>query len=100
MEQILFPIIVGAPVALFVWIGKASKRTRLLADQLPEAMDFLSRILRAGHSLTTGLQMMGTELPEPLASEFRKCYDQHSLGQSLDECLKELAERAENTEFS
>ena len=56
-----------------------------------EALDFLSRILKAGHSLTTGLQMMSEELPMPLAGEFRRCYDQHSLGQSLDDSLKEAA---------
>jgi tight adherence protein B len=89
-----------AYVPFFMLGSKAAKRNRLLGEQLPEAMDFLGRVLRAGHSLTTGLQMMGTELPEPLAGEFRKCYDQHSLGQPLEACLKELAERVENTEFS
>ena len=57
----------------------------MLADQLPEALDFLSRILRAGHSLSTGLQMMSEELPQPLATEFRRAYDQHSLGSPLDD---------------
>src|SRR5437763_13379614 len=70
-----------------------------MSDQLPEALDFLARILRAGHSLTTGLQMMGTELPDPLAQEFRRCYDQHSLGQPLEDCLREMAARIESTEF-
>jgi tight adherence protein B len=87
-------------VPFFMLGGRAAKRNRLLSEQLPEALDFLARILRAGHSLTTGLQMMGTELPDPLASEFRKCYDQHSLGQSMEECLKDMAERIESTEFS
>jgi tight adherence protein B len=62
---------------------KANKRQRLIALQLPEALDFLTRILKAGHSLSTGLQMMGEELPQPLCGEFRKAYDQHSLGVSM-----------------
>jgi tight adherence protein B len=99
----LLLLVIGLAAAYVPFIllaNKAAKRTRTLSDQLPEAMDFLARILRAGHSLTTGLQMLGTELPDPLAGEFRKCYDQHSLGQPLDECLKELAERVESTEFA
>ena len=79
--------------------GQINKRQRNLNMQLPDALDFLSRILRSGHSLTTGLQMMGTELPEPLAGEFRRCYDQHSLGSPLDDCLKETAIRIDSTDF-
>jgi tight adherence protein B len=43
--------------------------------------------------------MMGSELPDPLAAEFRRCYDQHSLGQPLEDCLREMAVRVESTEF-
>jgi tight adherence protein B len=99
----LVPPVAGLAAAYAPFIllsSRFTKRNRALSDQVPDAMDFLARILRAGHSLTTGLQMMGAELPEPLGGEFRKCYDQHSLGQPLDECLKELAERIELTEFS
>ena len=68
--------------------------------QLPEALDFLSRIMRAGHSLSTGLQMMADELPLPLSAEFRKVYDGHSLGQPLEEALKEMSVRVDSTDFS
>src|SRR5436305_4744767 len=68
----LLPPVVGAAVAYapFLFLGsRFNKRNRALSDEVPDAMDFLARILRAGHSLTTGLQMMGAELPEPLAGE-------------------------------
>jgi tight adherence protein B len=84
-----------------VWLShKRNSRQRMLADQLPEALDFLSRILRAGHSLSTGLQMMADELAQPLAAEFRRAYDQHSLGQSLEDCLKDMPKRIESTDFA
>jgi tight adherence protein B len=86
-------------VPLFVLNNRRSKRQRLFLDQLPEALDFLSRILRAGHSLSTGLQMMADELPQPLAGEFRRCYDQHSVGQPLEDSLKDAALRVDNTDF-
>jgi tight adherence protein B len=79
---------------------KRNKRQRQMCEQLPEALDFLSRVLRAGHSFSTGLQMMADELPQPLAGEFRRAYDQHSLGQSLDESLKDAALRVDNTDFA
>ena len=87
-------------VPFFLVSMKRARRLKALCDQLPEALDFLSRALKAGHSLSTGLQMMADELPAPLSTEFRQCYDQHSLGQSLDDALKETAKRIESTDFA
>jgi tight adherence protein B len=84
-----------------VWLSnRRSKRQRLLADQLPEALDFLGRILKAGHSLSTGLQMMSEELPQPIAGEFSRAYDEHSLGSAMEQCLKDTAKRIESTDFA
>jgi tight adherence protein B len=91
---------IGAGVPLLVLSHKRAKRQSLLADQLPEALDFMSRILRAGHSLSTALQMMADELPKPLSAEFRRAYDQHSLGVALEDALRELASRVESTDFA
>jgi tight adherence protein B len=79
---------------------KRSRRQRLLAMQLPEALDFLARVLQAGHSFSTGIQMMSEELPDPLRSEFLRCYEQHSLGQPLEDSLKDMATRIESTDFA
>ncbi len=80
--------------------AKGNRRQRRLAGQIPEALDFLSRILRAGHSFSTGLQMLGEELPAPLNAEFRRCYDQHSLGQPLEDGLKEMVARIDSNDFA
>jgi tight adherence protein B len=84
----------------FLLNAKRNRRARALNEQLPEALDFLSRALKAGHSLSTGVQMMADELPKPLSTEFRQCYDQHSLGQSLDDALKDTAGRIDSTDFA
>jgi tight adherence protein B len=91
---------VGAYLPYMVVVKKKSKRQRKMAEQLPEALDFLQRILRAGHSLSTGLSMMAEELPQPLSAEFRRCYDEHSLGQPLEDCLREMTGRIESTDFA
>jgi tight adherence protein B len=87
-----------APVAMVT--SRRNRRQRGLAAQLPEALDFLGRILKAGHSFTTGLQMMGQELPEPLGGEFRRAYDQHTLGVSIEDALKEMAARIDSADFA
>lgn len=90
----------GAGLPLFLLGNRRNKRQRLIERQLPEALDFLARVMRAGHSLATGLQMMGEELPQPLAAEFQRCYEQNSLGAPIDQCLREMIERVESTDFA
>jgi tight adherence protein B len=92
--------VLGAYFPFLLLSQKRSRRQRTIALQLPEALDFLSRILQAGHSFSTGIQMMSEELPDPLRSEFRRCYEQHSLGQPLEEALKDMAKRIESTDFA
>ncbi|HEX4055825.1 MAG TPA: type II secretion system F family protein [Tepidisphaeraceae bacterium] len=91
--------VVFAFAPLFLLNNGRNRKQREFLDQLPEALDFLSRILRAGHSLSTGLQMMADELPQPLSGEFRRCYDAHSVGQSLEDALKDTAIRVDNPDF-
>lgn len=91
----------GGAYLPFVFINsKRAKRQKQLCEQLPEALDFLQRILKAGHSLSTGMAMMAEELPQPLGGEFRRCYDQHSLGQPLEQAMKDMARRIESTDFA
>jgi tight adherence protein B len=96
----LFAGAIGSYLPLMHINGKRTRRQRTIAEQLPDALDFLTRVLRAGHSLSTGIQMMGDELPQPIGAEFRRCYDQHSLGQSLEDCLREMAHKIDSSDFA
>ena len=96
----LFCGVMAGMLPFLIVSSRCAKHQKIVEDQLPEALDFLSRVLRAGHSLATGLQMAGEELPEPLAGEFRRCYGQHSLGTSLEIAMKEMAERVGTPDFS
>jgi len=91
---------VAAYLPFLVVSVRRSRRARQITQQLPEALDFLSRAMRAGQSFSTGLQMMSDELPQPLAAEFRRCYDQHSLGQPLEEALRDMALRLESSDVA
>jgi tight adherence protein B len=96
-------LVAGAAAGLLpvmVVSARLNKRERILADQLVDALDFTARVLRAGHSLATALQMCSEELPEPIAAEFRRCYDHHALGRSMDESLIAMAARMDLTDFN
>ncbi len=71
----------------------ARKRLARFEEQFPEAIDLLARALRAGHALTTGLQMVGDEIPEPVGGEFRLLFEQQNYGMSLTEALRAFADR-------
>ena len=90
----------GGYFPFLMLLQRRARRQQTLAMQLPEALDFLSRVLKAGHSFSTGIQMMSEELIDPLKSEFRRCYEQHSLGQPLEESLKDMTTRIESTDFA
>ncbi len=70
-----------------------------IEHQLPEAADFLARAMRAGHSFSNVLQMVGTELPEPLSGEFRAAHEEINYGVSMNEALYNLADRIPLTDL-
>src|SRR3989440_4097913 len=96
----LFAFVCGLYAPILFLNSKRARRQRALNNQLPEALDFLARILRAGHSLSTGLQMMGDELNPPIKDVFRRCYDQHSLGVPLEQAMREMASRVDSPDFA
>jgi len=68
-------------------------RMRKFEDQFPEALDLMSRSLRAGHAFTTGMEMVGAEMPKPIGPEFRLLYDRQNYGMPIPDALKSFAER-------
>ena len=79
------------PFSYVRWVR--NKRLLKFEEQFPEAIDLLSRALRAGHALTTGLEMVAEELPEPIGPEFKTLYDQQNFGLPLSQALRNFAER-------
>jgi tight adherence protein B len=71
----------------------AKRRLYKFEEQFPEAIDLLSRALRAGHAFTTGLSMVAEEMAEPVGTEFRLAYDRQNFGMPMPEALKSLGER-------
>jgi tight adherence protein B len=80
----------------------AQRRSRRLARlqlQLPETLDLMARALRAGHAFSSSLQMVGEEMSEPIASEFRAVHDEVNFGVSLQQALAHLVERVPLTDL-
>ncbi|MFZ0589636.1 MAG: type II secretion system F family protein [Bryobacteraceae bacterium] len=82
-------VAVGA-VPFFVVFRKRSKRLAAFEEQFPEALDFISRSMRAGHGFSVGLEMLVLDSPEPLAGSFRRVLNDLHLGSPLDIALGKL----------
>ena len=87
----------GFVIGLFLPIGwlryKRGVRMRRFEEQFPEALDLLSRAIRAGHAFQTAMGMVADELPPPVGIEFRKSFEQQNFGLPLKEALNLLGER-------
>lgn len=72
---------------------RREKRIRKFEEQFPEAIEFVARALRAGHSLPTGLGMVADELSAPVGTEFRILFDEQNFGLTLPHALRNFARR-------
>ncbi|CAG4882899.1 Flp pilus assembly protein TadB [Georgfuchsia toluolica] len=85
------------PFAYVQW--KRGRRLRVLEQQLPDALDLIGRALRAGHALPSGLKMVGEEMVDPIATEFRITHDEINFGISMQQALTNLSERVPITDL-
>ena len=85
--------IAGAAAPILYLRRKRAARYRQLEEQLPEALDFLSRATTAGHSLPMSLELVADEVGTPLSTELQKTVDEYNLGSSMDDALRNLAVR-------
>ena len=92
ITAVLFGLLGLALPAMFVAIRR-TQRLRKFEKNFPEAIDLLSRAIRAGHAVTAGLEMMSKETPQPVAGEFRTVFEENNFGLPLRYALHNLTER-------
>lgn len=87
--------VLASMLPLMVVKRKATKRLLVFEEQFPEAIDLIARALRAGHALPTALQMVADEIPDPVGTEFKQMFEQHSYGMALTETLRAFGDRVQ-----
>lgn len=92
---------------IFAWFGlllgfflpysfasyRRTKRFDEFEELFPQAIDTLARAVRAGHAFTTALEMISDEVSEPVATEFRKLFEEQKFGLPVREALGNLVDR-------
>lgn len=82
----------GAGPYLYVSM-KRKARLKKFEEIFPDTLEFVSRSMRAGHAFSVSLEMIHREFPDPVASEFRRTFEEHNLGLPMDVALQKLAKR-------
>ena len=91
----------------FAWLGllfgaflpysyanyKRSKRFRKIRGTFSRGHRHPGPRVRAGHAFTTALELIASEIAEPVASEFRKLYEEQKFGLPVRDALINLTER-------
>ena len=109
VSAILFGVgfMLAARSPLFGWAGlvlgffipyayashRRAKRFQQFEEKFPEAIDTLARAVRAGHAFTTALELIASEVSEPVAGEFRQLFEEQKFGLPVRDALINLADR-------
>lgn len=97
----LLPLFAGVTGGIpLVWLSmKRKSRMSKFNRQLPEALELLSRSLRAGHSLAAGFGLVASEMQAPIGQEFGRAFEEQNLGVTLDEALDGMTVRVPNMDL-
>ena len=74
-------------------VQKRARRLRRFTEQLPEAIDLMSRGLRAGQALPATVETVAQECDDPLRSVFRRAADEQSYGLPFREAMLNVSRR-------
>lgn len=90
----LMPLALGVAALPIMRLAQArDARLARFELQLPDALDMMSRAMRAGHAFPTALKLVADEVPAPLGEEFKTAFDEVNFGISMGDALNGLAQR-------
>jgi tight adherence protein B len=94
-QNLALPIAAGVGMSLptVFLMRKRTVRLHRFEEMFPEALDLLSRAVKAGHAFQTAMNMAADELPDPVGPEFRKTFDQQNFGLPMRDALNAMSER-------
>jgi len=86
-------VVVGGSIPYSFASYRRTRRFQKFEELFPAAIDTLARAVRAGHAFTTALELIASEVAEPVASEFRKLFEEQKFGLPVRDALLNLTER-------
>jgi tight adherence protein B len=81
----------SVPVGYLIY--KRSRRLARFQTQFPDALDMITRAIRAGNALSGAIRLVGQEMPDPVGQEFRQIDEEIRLGMDPGDALFRLQDR-------
>jgi len=95
-----FPAAIALAIAPFFYLEfKKRQREEKFTELFPDALAMISRSLRSGHSFTSAIQLVGTEVSDPVGGLFKTAYDQQLLGLRINDTLNNLNNRIDSLDL-
>jgi tight adherence protein B len=100
MLAVLSGVVAGS-FPYFYLLRKRHQRFEQFEQQFPDALDMMTRSIRAGHALSGAIGLVGEEMPDPVGQEFRRVFEEIRLGLDPGEALAGIQRRVptEDTGF-
>ena len=93
----LIALLLVAPMAamfpLVAFRHMRKRRHKLFGLQLPEALELITRSLKAGHPVPVAISMVAREMADPIGTEFGVVSDEVTYGSDLVSALHAMHER-------
>jgi tight adherence protein B len=93
--------LMGSSLPYLYLLRKRHQRFQQFEQQFPDALDMMTRSIRAGHALSGAIGLVGEEMPGPVGEEFRRVFEEIRLGVDPGEALVGIQQRVptEDTSF-
>jgi tight adherence protein B len=85
--------VLGAWLPYWFIERKRQQRIQKFEAQFPDALESLARMMRAGHPISSAFEVLGSEVPAPLGTEFRRMAEERRLGAPLDQVMENFTAR-------
>lgn len=94
---LIFLGIMIVPFGYVKW--KKQRKTLAFERQMPDAMELLARSLRAGHTLPSAIELLGSEMDDPMATEMKITFEEQCFGIAMPEAMVHMLERVDSQDL-
>jgi tight adherence protein B len=93
VEAALAAVLSATALPFLVLKMLRGRRQKKFGAQFPDALDIITRSLRAGHPVPIAITMVGREMADPIGSEFGVVSDEITYGADLESAMRNLYAR-------
>jgi tight adherence protein B len=100
-RSMLLAVPLAGLASFLPYLYVARRRHKRLADfeeQFPEAIELLTRAIRAGHPISSGMRMVADEAPGVVADEFRQTFEEQRFGMPFEDALLGMVDRLDSVD--